>query len=104
MQKSVKLTHMSINKHRLNFHISEVQKQRMLELCDLHGHSNLTQCAKFLMQRGLTIECSSAGIITTNEKLGEMMDMMGEELNSIGGSCSTATESQKRDNTIKLEI
>ena len=75
----------------------------MQELCDLHGHSNINQCAKFLMQRGLTIECSSSGIIMTNEKLDDMMDIMQTEISS-GGSCSTATESQVRDNTIEMEL
>ena len=98
--------HFMVNekRHRLGFHISEVQKKRMEELCDLHGHSNITQCAKFLMQRGLTIECSASGIITTNDKLSEMMDVMQNELASDGGSCSTATESHIRDNTIKLDL
>lgn len=92
-------------RHRLGFHISEVQKQRMEELCNLHGHSNITQCAKFLMQRGLTIECSASGIITTNDKLTEMMDIMSTELGATdGGSCSTATGSHFRDNTIKLDL
>ena len=88
---------------RLQINISDVQEQRMQELCDLHGHSNINQCAKFLMQRGLTIECSSSGIIMTNEKLDDMMDIMQTEISS-GGSCSTATESQARDNTIEMEL
>lgn len=95
---------MTDEKHRLNFYISGVQKQRMQELCDLHGHSNLTQCAKFLMQRGLTIECSASGIITTNDKLSDMMEIMQNELSSVDGACSTATESQVRDNTVPLEL
>lgn len=59
---------------RINFTISDVQVERMQELCDLHGHTNISQCAKYLIQRGLTIECSTAGILTTNDRLSEMVD------------------------------
>ena len=59
---------------RINFTISDVQVERMQELCDLHGHTNISQCAKYLIQRGLTIECSTAGILTTNDRLTEMVD------------------------------
>ena len=61
---------------RINFIASDVQTQRMQELCDLHGHSNINQCAKYLLQRGLTIECSSAGIITANDNIGRMIDSL----------------------------
>jgi hypothetical protein len=61
---------------RINFTASDVQTQRMQELCDLHGYQNVNQCAKYLLQRGLTIECSSAGILTTNDKLAEMIEVM----------------------------
>ena len=88
---------------RVNFYISEVQKQRMQELCDLHGHTSVNQCAKYLLQRGLTIECSSSGIIHTNEKLDEMVDLFKQD-SLLGGSCSTATESQVRENTIPMEL
>ena len=59
---------------RINFTISDVQVARMQELCDLHGHTNISQCAKYLIQRGLTIECSTAGILTTNDRLNDMVD------------------------------
>ena len=61
---------------RINFIASDVQTERMQELCDLHGHSNINQCAKYLLQRGLTIECSSAGILTTNDNLSKMIEAM----------------------------
>lgn len=61
---------------RINFIASDVQTERMQELCDLHGHSNINQCAKYLLQRGLTIECSSAGIITTNDNLSKMIQSL----------------------------
>lgn len=61
---------------RINFIASDVQTARMQELCDLHGHSNINQCAKYLLQRGLTIECSSAGIITTNDNLSKMIQSL----------------------------
>jgi hypothetical protein len=59
---------------RVNFTVSDVQVERMQELCDLHGYSNISQCCKYLLQRGLTIECSTAGILTTNDRLGEMVE------------------------------
>lgn len=59
---------------RINFTISDIQAERMQELCDLHGHQNISQCCKYLLQRGLTIECSTAGILTTNDRLSEMVD------------------------------
>jgi hypothetical protein len=59
---------------RVNFTISDVQVERMQELCDLHGYSNVSQCCKYLLQRGLTIECSTAGILTTNDRLGDIVD------------------------------
>ena len=61
---------------RINFIASDVQTQRMQELCDLHGHTNINQCAKYLLQRGLTIECSSAGIITTNDNISRMIESL----------------------------
>lgn len=61
---------------RINFIASDVQTQRMQELCDLHGHPNINQCAKYLLQRGLTIECSSAGIINANDNLSKMIDQL----------------------------
>ena len=64
---------------RINFTISDVQVERMQELCDLHGHTNISQCAKYLIQRGLTIECSTAGILTTNDRLSEMVDAFKSE-------------------------
>ena len=61
---------------RINFIASDIQTERMQELCDLHGHANINQCAKFLLQRGLTIECSSACIINTNDNLSRLIDSM----------------------------
>lgn len=61
---------------RINFIASDVQTERMQELCDLHGHTNINQCAKYLLQRGLTIECSSAGIITTNDNISRMIESL----------------------------
>ena len=88
-------------KARVNIYLSEVQQERMEELCRLHGHNNLSQCAKFLLQRGLIIECSSAGIIHTNEKIDDMLEIMKTD---VAGLSSTATESQVRDNTINLDF
>ena len=88
-------------KARVNIYLSEVQQERMEELCKLHGHTNLSQCAKFLLQRGLIIECSAAGIIHTNEKIDDMLAIMKTD---VAGLSSTATESQVRDNTINLDF
>jgi len=93
-------------KKRINFYISDVQQERMEELCRLHGHASVNQCAKFLLQRGLIVECSSAGIINTNDKLEEMLDIMKTEIdeNSVSGLSSTATESQVWDKTKEIEF
>ena len=61
---------------RITFIASDVQTERMQELCELHGHANINQCAKYLLQRGLTIECSSAGILTTNDNLSRMIESL----------------------------
>ena len=90
-----------IKKARVNFYISEVQKERIQELCRLHGYQNINQAAKFLFQRGLVVECSSAGIIHTNEKLEEMVDIMRSDVAVLS---STATESQVCNNTIPLDL
>ena len=90
-----------IKKARVNFYISEVQKERINELIGLHGYQNINQACKFLFQRGLVVECSSAGIIHTNEKLDEMVSIMR---NDVAVLSSTATESQVCNNTIPLEL
>ena len=90
-----------IKKARVNFYISEVQKERIQELCRLHGYQNINQAAKFLFQRGLVVDCSSAGIIHTNEKLEEMVDIMRGDVAVLS---STATESQVCNNTIPLDL
>ena len=61
---------------RINFTISDVQVERMEDLCKLHGYQNVSQCCKYLLQRGLTIECASAGILTTNDRLAEMAEVL----------------------------
>ena len=65
---------------RINFTISDIQQERMQELCELHGYANINQCCKYLLQRGLTIECSSAGIITTNDRLSEMVEVFRDNV------------------------
>ena len=86
---------------RVNFYLTEVQVKRMTELMDLHGYPNLNQCAKYLMQRGMSIECNQSGIIHTNEQLEEMVSMLKTD---VAGLSSTATESQVCENTIELDL
>lgn len=86
---------------RVNFYLTEVQVKRMTELMELHGYPNLNQCAKYLMMRGMSIECNQSGIIHTNESLEEMVSLLKTD---VGVLSSTTTESQKRDNTIPLAL
>ena len=92
---------MGDKKARVNFYLTEVQVKRMEELMDLHGYPNLNQCAKYLMQRGMSIECNQSGIIHTNAQLEEMVGILRDDVASIS---STATESQVCENTIPLEL
>ena len=92
---------MGEKKARVNFYLTEVQVKRMEELMDLHGYPNLNQCAKYLMQRGMSIECNQSGIIHTNAQLEEMVGILRDDVASIS---STATESQVCENTIPLEL
>ena len=92
---------MGEKKARVNFYLTEVQVKRMEELMDLHGYPNLNQCAKYLMQRGMSIECNQSGIIHTNSQLEEMVGILRDDVASIS---STATESQVCENTIPLEL
>ena len=87
---------------RINFTISDVQVERMQELCDLHGHTNIAQCAKYLIQRGLTIECSTAGILSTNDRLSEMVDAFKD---GIVADTVVPPQSLKFENeTIELDL
>ena len=88
-------------KARINFYITEVQQKRMKELMNLHGYPNLNQCAKYLMQRGMSIECNQSGIIQTNEQIEEMLEIMKTDVAVVS---STATESQVCENTIPMNL
>ena len=88
---------------RINFTISDVQVERMQELCDLHGHTNISQCAKYLIQRGLTIECSTAGILTTNDRLSEMVDAFKTE--TLVADTVVPPQSLKfENNTLEMDL
>jgi hypothetical protein len=86
---------------RVNITISDVQAERMEELCELHGHENVTQCVKYLVQRGLTIECSTAGILTTNDRLGEMLETMKTD---VGGLVVPPQSPKFRNSTLPIEF
>ena len=87
---------------RINFTISDVQAERMQELCDLHGHQNISQCSKYLLQRGLTIECSTAGILTTNDKLTEMVDAFRDA--SVADTVVPPQSLKFENNTLEMDL
>ena len=87
---------------RINFTISDVQVERMQELCDLHGHTNIAQCAKYLIQRGLTIECSTAGILTTNDRLTEMVDAFRDV--SVAEPVGPPQGLKVENNTLEMDL
>jgi hypothetical protein len=86
---------------RVYITISDVQEERMAELCKLHGHQNVTQCVKYLVQRGLTVECSSAGIITTNDRLGDLLDTMRSD---VGGLVVPPQSPKFENSTLPIEF
>ena len=98
MSKCVIVTHMG---KRINFTISDVQAERMQELCDLHGYANINQCSKYLLQRGLTIECSSAGILTTNDRLKDMVDAFEQ---NVAGTVVPPQSLNFENSTAELEF
>ena len=63
-------------KVRINFYLTEVQAKRMEELMNLHGYPNFNQCAKYLMQRGMSIEFNQSGITHKNPQLEEMVGIL----------------------------
>ena len=87
---------------RINFTISDVQEERMKELCELHGHTNIAQCCKYLLQRGLTIECSTAGILTTNDRIAEMVDAFRES--SVADTVVPPQSLKFENNTLEMDL
>ena len=74
----------------------------MQELCNLHGHTNISQCAKYLIQRGLTIECSTAGILTTNDRLKEMVDAFSDV--SVADTVVPPQSLKFENNTLEMDL